>query len=330
LTVRTARPSGSIATAYRPLAAAFLAVSLLTACAGISRQELNSLGSEITPAAINFNELTDYGRRAKAVYGPETQISAAYPKTVRIAEQGTAKVRYFLERDESAKVQHLTIRGTANKRNLKEDMESRVRVDPSSGLPVHKGFEADARAVYADVKPHLQKGYGTRIAGHSLGGAVASLVAIYAIADGYRVEKIVTFGQPRFTTQQGVAKLDFLPLMRVVDENDIIPMLPPGGGNKAQGPYDQVGAEVILLEGPRYVYLPGHAATRLAVGELWRNMGVADLHDHKMDNYLKRLAEKSQGAVQVPYDQREKYVARRPARHAAAIPDMATEDTPAQ
>jgi hypothetical protein len=184
LTVRTARPSGSIATAYRPLAAAFLAVSLLTACAGISRQELNSLGSEITPAAINFNELTDYGRRAKAVYGPETQISAAYPKTVRIAEPGTAKVRYFLERDESAKVQHLTIRGTANKRNLKEDMESRVRIDPSSGLPVHKGFEADARAVYADVKPHLQKGYGTRIAGHSLGGAVASLVAIYAIADG--------------------------------------------------------------------------------------------------------------------------------------------------
>ena len=318
MTALTARPSGSIVTQMRTLAAMVLSASLLTACAGISRQEVNSLGSEITPAAINFNELTDYGRRAKAVYGPEPQINAAYPKTVRIAEPGTNKVRYFLERDESARVQYLTIRGTANKRNLKEDMEANLRIDPESGLPVHRGFDADARAVYADVKPHLRKGYQTRIAGHSLGGAVASLVAIYAIADGYKVEKIVTFGQPRFTTQEGVARLGSLPLMRVVDENDIIPMLPPGGGNKAQGHYDQVGPEVILLEGPRYVYLPGHAADRLAVGELWRNAGLADLQDHKMDNYLKRLAEKSKGAIEVAYDEREKYVAKRPAKQAAA------------
>lgn len=291
---------------------------MLSGCAGISRQELNSLGSGITPAAINFNELTDYGKRAKAVYGPEAQISAAYPKTIRIAEPGTSKVRYFLERDEKAKVQYLTIRGTANKRNLKEDMDAQLRIDAVSGIPVHEGFDADARAVYADVKPHLKQGYATRIAGHSLGGAVASLVAIYAIADGYTVEKIVTFGQPRFTTEQGVAKLGSLPLTRVIDENDIIPMLPPGGGTRAEGPYDQIGPEIILLEGPRYVYLPDHAADRLAVGELWRDIGVADLQDHKMDNYLTRLAEKSQAAVQVPYNQREKYVARPPANQAAA------------
>jgi hypothetical protein len=317
VTVITARPSGSIVTHIRTLTGMLMAASLLTACAGNSRQEVDSLGSTITPAAINFNELTDYGRRAKAVYGPETQINAAYPKTVRIAEPGTSKVRYFLERDEKARLQYLTIRGTANKLNLKEDMEAAVRIDPASGLPVHRGFDADARAVYNDVKPHLRTDYKTRIAGHSLGGAVASLVAIHAIADGYKVERIVTFGQPRFTTQEGAARLGSLPLTRVVDENDIIPMLPPGGGNKAQGHYDQVGPEVILLEGPRYVYLPGPAAERLAVGELWRNAGMADLEDHKMDNYLKRLGEKSKGAVEVPYNEREKYVAKRPARQAS-------------
>ena len=75
---------------------------------------------------------------------------------------------------------------------------------------------------------------------------------------------------------------------------------------------------MILLEGPRYVYLQGHAADRLAVGELWRNAGLADLQDHKMDNYLKRLAEKSKGAIEVAYDEREKYVAKRPAKQAAA------------
>jgi hypothetical protein len=285
----------------------------------VSQQQLNTLGAEITPAAINFNELTDYGRRAKAAYAPEAQIRASYPKTVRVGEPGNTRVRYFLEQDKGAKIQYVTIRGTANKVNLREDMEARVRIDPESGLPVHQGFDDDARAVYADLKPYLQKGYRTRVAGHSLGGAVAVLVAIYASADGHTVEKIVTFGQPRFTTKEGVAQLgSSLPLTRVVDENDIIPMLPPGGGNKAQGAYDHVGPEVILLEGPHYVYLPIHNAERLAVGELARNLAIADLQDHKMDNYLRRLADKSKGAVEVPYDQREKYVKKRPPLKQAA------------
>lgn len=312
-------PSGPTASRFRMLAAAFLVVSLLSGCASVSRTELNTLGSEITPAAINFNELTDYGRRAKTAYAPEAQIRASYPKTVRVAEPGNTRVRYFVEQDKNAKIQYITIRGTANKVNLKEDFDAKVRIDPKSGLPVHEGFDNDARAVYADLKPFLQKGYRTRVAGHSLGGAVAVLVAIYATEDGHTVEKIVTFGQPRFTTKEGVAQLNALPLTRVVDENDIIPMLPPGGGNKAEGAYDHVGPEVILLEGPNYVYLPNHIAERLAVGELGRNLAIADLQDHKMDNYLKRMADKTKGAVEVPYDQREKYVKKRPPLKQAAV-----------
>ena len=93
---------------------------------------------------------------------------------------------------------------------------------------------------------------------------------------------------------------------------------PPGGGNRAEGPYDHVGPEVILLEGPHYAYLPNHIAERLAVGELGRNLAIADLQDHKMDNYLKRLSAKSRGAVEVAYDQREKYVKKRPPLKQAA------------
>lgn len=302
----------------RSVAGALILVLTLTGCAGVSRQELNSLGSTITPASIDFAELSGYGYRARAAYRPEPEIRKAYPRTTRVAEAGQTGVRYFLEQDDAKKVQYISVRGTANKKNLHEDVETRIRADRRIDIPVHAGFDADAQAVYADVKPFLKKDYTTFITGHSLGGAVASLIAIYAMEDGYRVAKIVTFGQPRFTTEQGVAKLGSLPLTRVVDENDIIPLLPPGGGTRAEGPYDQVGPEVILLEGPRYVYLPDHAADRLAVGELWRDIGVADLEDHKMDNYLARLAEKSQAAVQVPYNQREKYVARPPANQAAA------------
>jgi hypothetical protein len=294
----------------RCAAAALLVLLTLTGCAGISRQELDTLGSTITPARIDFAELSDYGYRARAAYRSEDDIRKAYPRTLRVVDAGQSGVRYFLEQDDAKKVQYITVRGTANKKNLHEDMETRLNADQRIGIPVHTGFDDDAQAVYADVKPYLKKGYATHVTGHSLGGAVASLVAIYAIEDGHKVVKVVTFGQPRFTTVEGVKRLGYLPLMRVVDENDVIPMLPPGMVNKAHGPYDHVGPEVILLEGPDYVYLTQHDASRLAVGEFWRSIGVADLQDHKMDNYLKRLSSKTKRSVEVAYNQREKYTAK--------------------
>jgi hypothetical protein len=317
---RAGRQTAWTALRLRSVAAAFLAVLTLTACAGISRQELDTLGSRVTPAQIDFAELSDYGYRARAAYRSEAEIRKAYPRTTRVAEAGQTGVRYFLEQDDARKVQYIVVRGTANKQNMHEDMEARLLADQTIGIPVHSGFDDDAQAVYADVKPYLKKGYATHVTGHSLGGAVGSIIAIYAIEDGHNVVKVVTFGQPRFTTAEGVKKLGFLPLMRVVDENDVIPMLPPSIINKAHGPYDHVGPEVILLEGPRYVYLTQHDASRLAVGEFWRSMGVADLPDHKMDNYLKRLSSKTKRAEEVAYNQREKYTvkpARPPAKTAA-------------
>ena len=306
-------------TSRRPwlLTAAILALSLLTACAGISRPELEKLGSEITPASVDFVEVTDYAYRARAAYRSEAEIRKAYPKTIRVAQPGSTGVQYFLEQDDAKKLQTLSVRGTASKTNLHEDMKTRLRADKKIEIPVHTGFDQDAQAIYADVKPYLKKDYVTRVTGHSLGGAVGSLVAIYAIEDGQDVQKVVTFGQPRFTTSKGVPKIGFLPLLRVVDENDVIPMIPVGMPNKVHGPYEQIGPEVILLEGPNYVYLPAHDAARLSVGEFWREMGVADLPDHKMDNYLRRLSSKTNSAVQVSYNQREKYTKRPPAKAAA-------------
>ena len=128
--------------------------------------------------------------------------------------------------------------------------------------------------------------------------------------DKYDVVRVVTFGQPKFTTSSGVKRLEFLTITRVVDENDIVPMLPPTTiVNRAHGVYQHAGPEIILLEGPHYVFLPTHAADRISLGELGRSLSLASLADHHMDNYLSRLAAKSGGAVAVRYNDREKYVA---------------------
>jgi triacylglycerol lipase len=282
----------------------------LTACVGVSKQELQLLGSTVTPTKIDFVELSAYAGRAKTAYADETVIRTKYPATVRVSAPGKTDAQYFLEQDDRAKVQYIAIRGTANRRNILEDVEMRIREDLMLAIPIHAGFDATTRVLYSDMKPYLKPGYRTYITGHSLGGAIAAVLAIYLDQDKYDVARIVTFGQPKFTTSAGVEKLGFLALTRVVDENDIVPMLPPAGLiNRAHGSYEHAGPEIILLEGPHYVFLPTHIADRISVGELWRSLRLADLADHRMDNYLSRLATKAGGAVEVPYNDREKYVA---------------------
>lgn len=282
----------------------------LTACVGVSRQELLALGSSTNPTKVDFVELTAYAGRAKAAYAAEEAIRSRYPATVRVSAPGKTDAQYFLEQDDRAKVQYIAIRGTANRRNLLEDIELRIREDLALAIPVHIGFDATTRVLYADMKPYLKKNYTTYITGHSLGGAIAALLAIHMVEDGYKVDKVVTFGQPKFTTTDGVQKLGFLTLTRVVDENDVIPMLPPTTiFNRVYGVYEHAGPEVILLEGPHYVFLPRHDADRISIGEFGRSLDIADLKDHHMDNYLSRLSAKTAGAVAVPYNEREKYVA---------------------
>ena len=282
----------------------------LTACVGVSKRELQALGSTITPTKIDFVELTAYAGRAKAAYAEEAVIRGQYPATVRVSAPGKTDAQYFIERDDRAKVQYIAIRGTANRKNLIEDVEMRIREDLALAIPVHAGFDATARVLYADMKPYLKPGYRTYITGHSLGGALAALLAIHMVEDGYKVDRVITFGQPKFTTTDGVDRLGFLSLTRVVDENDIVPMLPPTTiVNRVYGVYEHAGPEIILLEVPHYVFLPTHDADRISIGEFGRSLNFANLKDHHMDNYLNRLSLKAKGAVEVSYDERENYVA---------------------
>jgi triacylglycerol lipase len=284
-------------------------VALLTGCASISTAELDKIGAEIVHADINFNDIYTYAERSNVSYLDEKTIKKKYPLTVRIKAPDGSQVRYFLEQNDKDRTQIITVRGTNNNKNLDEDLDITVRSDRTIDIPVHAGFDAAARAIYDDVKPHLRPGYKTYVTGHSLGGAVAAVLAIYLIEDGVQVERVVTFGQPRFTTVEGVKRLGFLPLTRVVDENDIVPMVPPSTYIDAKyGPYDHVGPDVILLEGPDFVYLPSHDAYRIDLGEFWRSLNDANLQDHEMKKYLRRIASKFSGAKQVPYDAREKYI----------------------
>jgi len=42
-------------------------------------------------------------------------------------------------------------------------------------------------------------------------------------------------------------------------------------------------------------------ANRLSVGEFWRSISFADLKDHAIKNYLKRITDRTKGVIEVPY-----------------------------
>jgi pimeloyl-ACP methyl ester carboxylesterase len=63
----------------------------------------------------------------------------------------------------------------------------------------HRGFGLGAKALWADVRPRLPPARPVIYAGHSLGGAMALLLAAYHRADPSVINpcRLVTFGAPR-------------------------------------------------------------------------------------------------------------------------------------
>jgi hypothetical protein len=84
-----------------------------------------------------------------------------------------------------------------------------------------------------------------------------------------------------------------------VNELDVVPMVPPYSVIRN---YQHFPPEVILLEGPDYVYLPQHDADRLSISDFWRNAGTLSAEDHHIDGYLANIRGKvAKGSRQVPY-----------------------------
>ncbi|MCH2058850.1 MAG: lipase family protein [Thalassotalea sp.] len=112
-------------------------------------------------------------------------------------------VQYFLEIT-SANTQLVSVRGTANLTNSKEDAEFVKAKDKQLDIYVHKGFEQDAMAIYNDLLPLLDKTLPIQLTGHSLGAAIATLLMMYLHDVGFSIKESINFGQPKVTNKEGM------------------------------------------------------------------------------------------------------------------------------
>jgi hypothetical protein len=184
----------------------------------------------------------------------------------------------FLVQSEDGRVVVLSFRGTqpANFINWLTDMD----VDPAAVLlplpsgpgpyGVHAGFYRNTRAVRFEILAALKRALAGRsvsvkgrtaegeagrmealyITGHSLGAAMASLMAIMLMTDSRfkeiaaRLKAVYTFGQPMLGDERLASACDDDPFLRdnvirYVYRNDVVPHLPP----RASGHFAHFGKE---------------------------------------------------------------------------------------
>lgn len=258
---------------------------------------------------VDFKAVQWYADRASIAYHSEQDIVAAFPDTVRVTTVGSTNVQYFLENDENQGRQILSIRGTANLKNALEDVEYLQVKNPKLDIYVDKGFDEDAALVYADVLPYLDKNKEIFVTGHSLGAAISTLLMMYLHVDGYTVGKSINFGQPKVTNSRGKNKYGFLPLVRVIDENDVVPLLPATTLlDSIHGSYTHFGPEIILLEGLYYVYQDEHLQRENESDSFWSNLKDLSVHAHFIKHYEHNIRSKLTDSKQIPYQERTKYI----------------------
>ncbi len=252
----------------------------------------NTLPINTDPQNFNFKEILPYLERSSATYQSDEDIRNQFGKEVFIQTLPKLKVKVFIQTDLEKKLQWIAVRGTDNLKNVKEDVEYMKVKDPIVGVYFHRGFQKTAMQTYMAIKPKLLKDYSFKVTGHSLGGAIAVIIEAYLHYEGYRVEKTITFGQPKVTNKEGMDKLEFLPLLRVINKKDPVPLVPPLTLVSAfHGAYRHFGPELILKDPPRFVFLSHHAADSFSVTSFWDNIDSIDVEDHHIARYLKSLSE---------------------------------------
>jgi len=265
---------------------------------------------------VNWKEIKHYAELAKLIYEKDTKkITNKHPNAyVNVIE----KIRFMLITDVTAKSYTIVIRGTSNFKNAMQDLKFDKDKSNRLDCKVHSGFHKAAELIFDDLAPKLSnKEYTINVTGHSLGGAEALIVGAYTDQAKMNLGKIITFGQPKAFDRNGRAKWGHLPLTRVVNETDIVPLVPPVELMYMFKRYVHFGEMVKLCNDEYYCFLEQAQAQGNGVNSFWLNAAkegfsmwemFKEMPDHFMDNYLENINPKIKGGKELLWKDREAHL----------------------
>ncbi|MFT5675430.1 MAG: triacylglycerol lipase [Paraglaciecola sp.] len=243
-------------------------------------------------ADVDFNLALQHAERSAAAYNTPEQIHNQFTQcdSLSVKELSEIDVLAFVEIHDDQKMQWVVVRGTANFENVKLDADYIKETDTEVGVPLHKGFWESSDAVYKAVRPLLKNDYQTRVTGHSLGGAIAAILMMRFHNEGLVLDQCITFGQPKVTNEKGVERYRDLPLLRFINNEDPVPLVPPLTLLSAfYGGYRHFGPEVLMEKSNNYKFYPEHQAERFAVTSFWTHIGREDASDHHVESYVENV-----------------------------------------
>ena len=257
--------------------------------------------------AVDFIELKNDAMLSDTSYFSQNLIAEHLQENkyelIHYQELPETALSYFLA-SSSEGVQYLSFRGTSNLENALVDIDVSLMTDEVLGIQLHQGFASATRAAYENVKPYLNASQPIVTTGHSLGGAVAVIMAMYLQKDGYLLDRVTTFGQPKVTNVFGARKFSNLPLTRVVTPKDIVPLVPPLSPLQLKDLdiYWHMGQEVLLLVDNKYARLEGLNSMMRATKFVSNVPDETNLTAHQMNTYITKINQKIENSEQVNYE----------------------------
>lgn len=240
----------------------------------ISSKRKDATLREEKSTSIDFQLLHSACSKCVTCYKGEKAVLEAFPNAI-YGEESDKNMKYFFV---DGDVQTIVICGST-------PSESSKITDVTAKFE----FPKIAENIDAKVR-NLKRETPIHVFGHSLGAALAILFASHLQNLEYKIEHVITFGQPKVVRKKEASQYKSLPLLRIIDHYDPIP-------NTCFSGYLHVGPVVVLFDEAFYSYLSSHP----------EESGQAKADNHQAESYLKNLQKKiDSGAISIAYEKNKK------------------------
>jgi len=258
---------------------------------------------------VNIEQIIEFAQRSNSAYHEPRVYQHEYGGHVEDGEFPATGLRVYLDAEPAAPVQWVVIRGTANLQDIFDDLKFVGQTEHELGINVHKGFDRALQECLPWILQRLDRTRPIRVTGHSLGGSVAALLVAVLDHRGYQNVSAITFGEPKFTDAYGAAKLARLNILRIVHDEDPIPMLPPVDvEGKLFALYHHSGPEVIVRANGHFLFLPEHSARRMDVSRYWSELtNIRPMSHDMVKGYLPALKSALTADPRIPISEKRKY-----------------------